>query len=277
MAPRIFCIPATESNTVAVLRRGPSDWCQVGRWDPAAGSWEPGSWIRATLYPQRCDVSPDGRWLVAFMLKAGASWEPGGTYISVSRLPWLASLAAWGTDGTWTRGLAFVANGSAAFRPGPPDEGDIAPILDRYDLDHGRPVTYAIERARGWTETPESPPPDPNDPWDIRRAAHIALAKPRPREAGTRLLVRGWYAAYREGEPRKGPPEYWVERDGTADVEILEGVQWADWATDGRLLVATSAGRLEVRDEPRAGAAWRVDLAPLRPDPQPPPSEAFAW
>ena len=33
MGPRIFGIPATGSPVVAVLRRGPSDWCHVGRWD----------------------------------------------------------------------------------------------------------------------------------------------------------------------------------------------------------------------------------------------------
>jgi hypothetical protein len=275
--PRLFCIPATESSAVAVLRRGPSDWCHVGRWDPVAGTWASGSWIRATLYPQRCDVSPDGRWLVAFMLKAAARWESGSTYISVSRLPWLTSLAAWATDGTWTRGLAIVSKGTAAVPPNPPGEGDVRPLLERYDLDQRRPGTYAIERARGWRETADSPPPDPDDPWEIRRAARVTLEKPRPGDSSVRLLVRGWYAAFREGEPRTGRPDYWIERAGAADVEPLAGVQWADWAAAGRLLVATATGALEVRDEPSAPPAWRLDLAPLRPDPQPPPPEASEW
>ena len=58
-------------------------------------------------------------------------------------------------------------------------------------------------------------------------------------------------------------------------MEALPDVQWADWAPDGRFLVATRSGALEVRDEPSAAPAWRVDLARLRPDPQAPPAEAW--
>jgi hypothetical protein len=31
--PRIFCIPASRAAIVAVLRRGPTAWYHVGRWD----------------------------------------------------------------------------------------------------------------------------------------------------------------------------------------------------------------------------------------------------
>ena len=48
--------------------------------------------------------------------------------------------------------------------------------------------------------------------------------------------------------------------------------QWADWTVDGRLLVATTAGELQVRD-----GAEVVDLAGLEPDPRPPPAEAARW
>jgi hypothetical protein len=67
MGPRLFGIPATKASAIAVLRRGPSDWSHVGRSDPDAGTYESGSWIHGRLYPQRCDVSPDGRWLLAFI------------------------------------------------------------------------------------------------------------------------------------------------------------------------------------------------------------------
>ena len=82
-APRIFGIPATDAPVVAVIRRGPSDWCHVGRWDVEAMDFQPGSWLRGTIYPQRCDLSPDGRWLCYFTLKAGARWSAGATYIAL--------------------------------------------------------------------------------------------------------------------------------------------------------------------------------------------------
>ena len=264
---------------VAVIRRGPSDWCHVGRWDPEAGTWASGSWTRGALYPQRCDVSPDGRWLASFVLKARVDpdWVPGTTFEAISRLPWLTALAAWGTGGTWTRGLAIVPRGTATHPPGPPDVGDPAPLLARYDLEMRRPASFAVERARGWTETPDSPPPASDDPWDMRRAGVLTLEKTRPAATGDRLLVAGWYAAYRGGEPGRGPARYRLaSADGTE--RALEGVQWADWARDGRLLVATTAGELQVREDPRVpDPSWRLDLAALAPVTGEPPPDARAW
>jgi hypothetical protein len=277
MGPRLFGIPATESPVVAVIRRGPSGWCHLGRWDPDAGTYEPGAWTRGAIYPQRCDLSPDGRWVVTFTLKASSSWGPGATFVAVSRLPWLTALAAWGTDGTWTRGLCFVPRGSAAYPPPPPDVGDLAPLLRRYALDRRRPRTFAVERDRGWTETEDTPPRGDDDPWDERRIDRLTMEKPRPGDGVTRLLVRGWYAAYRGGEPGRGPARYAVA-DGGARELPLHGVQWADWTRDGRLLVATTDGELQVREDPRDPAAvWRFDCASLLPDPAPPPALAHDW
>lgn len=119
--PRLFGIPARDAPVVAVLRRCPSDWAHVGRWDVDAPTFRGGTWLHGTLYPQRCDLSPDGRYLCYFTLASHARWSAGWTYIAVSRLPWLTAMAAWGTDGTWTRGLHGTngGGGEAAFRGGP--------------------------------------------------------------------------------------------------------------------------------------------------------------
>jgi len=55
-APRIFAIPATDAPIVAVIRRGPSDWCHVGRWDLDAMDFQPGSWLRATSWSNSSSV-----------------------------------------------------------------------------------------------------------------------------------------------------------------------------------------------------------------------------
>ena len=109
-APRIFGIPAADAPIVAVIRRGPSDWAHVGKWDVAAGTYEPGSWLYGRIFPQRSDVSPDGRWLCYFVhsySRRDGNWPHGETYIAISRLPWLTALMAFGTCGTWTRGMHF--------------------------------------------------------------------------------------------------------------------------------------------------------------------------
>ena len=70
---------------------------------------------------------------------------------------------------------------------------------------------------------------------------------------------------------------YALERAG--DLELLDDVQWADWDADGRLLVATRSGRLQIR-RLRAGGhdlTFDVDLAGFAPDPTPAPDWAARW
>ncbi len=144
---RVFGIGATAADVVAVLRRGPSGWSHVGRWDIAARRYEPGSWLRRDLYPQRCDLSPDGEYLCYFALKGGSTWELGDTYIAISRLPWLTALAAWRTPGTWTRGAHFVADASCRDL-GPPDAGVGRGMLSKYGLAVTKAAAYPVTAPR---------------------------------------------------------------------------------------------------------------------------------
>ena len=272
--PRLFGIPAAKAPIVAVLRRGPSTWSHVGRWDVARGVYEPGAWIRANLYPQRCDLSPDGRWLCYFTLKGAATWKAGPTYIALSRLPWVTALAAWGTCGTWTRGAHFVES-RRVWEVGEPAEGDATRCRKKFGLALTRPATFAVERRRGWTETPDCPPRQSTDMWDERRAAAVVVQKSRPRTADTRLRVRGYFAAFRGGQSKD--VAYELVENGRAS--SLAEAQWADWDADGRLLVATRDGRLQIRDTSPRG--WRVvaeaDAGGVTPNPAPPPAEAYHW
>jgi hypothetical protein len=268
-APRLFGIPAREAPVVAVLRRGPSDWVQVGHWDLATMTYESGSWLHGTIYPQRCDVSPDGRYLSYLALVGHAEWSAGTTYVAVSRLPWLTALAAWGTDGTWSRGAHFAPVGT--WELGDPDEGDVAPLRARHGMAVSAAETFAVERRTGWSEAPGTPTRSPHDVWDETRAEDVVMAKASPRDRSV-LTVRGGQGAFR-GLPSHFQPVLYAAGD-----EVLVGVQWADWAPDGRLLVATEDGRLQVRSRPGDGDAdWELDLAGLTPDPQPPPPEATRW
>jgi len=115
--------------------------------------------------------------------------------------------------------------------------------------------------------------------WDEQRAADVAMEKPRPGSDGAgRLRVQGYFAAFREGRPGgAGAPRYAIV-DGGATA-VLDDAQWADWAPDGRLLVATTDGRLQIRDWLGGTTAVRseVDVAALAPAPSPPPAGASEW
>ncbi|MEN8377079.1 MAG: hypothetical protein ABFS34_16770 [Gemmatimonadota bacterium] len=269
--PRIYCIPATDAPIVAVFRRGPSAWSHVGRWDIAEGQYEPGGWLKGRIFPRRSDLSPDGRYLCYFAHKPTATWEHGDAYVALSRLPWLSALHAFAEIGTWTRGYAFNVDGSVSH---PDDEG----LPMRWGLEPLPTVQFALERRRGWEEAADSPPRRPDDFWDQHRNARIR--KPEP--GGERVLCvesHGWAG----GEFGKGQAvdglrvSYSMEREG--DVRLLADIQWADWSLDGRLLVATRDGRIQIRG-PASGreeVAFDEDLTALTPNPQPAPAWACRW
>jgi hypothetical protein len=281
-APRIFGISASAAPVVAILRRGPSDWFHVGRWDLDRGEYEPGAWVRGTIYPQRCDVSLDGRWLCYFMLRGGAAdWDAGSTYVAISKLPWVHALAAWGSAGTWTRGAHFV-DGDRAPTIEAPDEGAVDMSKLRYGLAVTLPASFAVERRRGWDEAPGNPPRVADDIWDERRADRVVMRKPRPGDIGPsplQLQVKGRYAAFRQGPFNNELRDARYSTSRGSDVWPLDDVQWADWDATGRLVVATNAGHLQVRtvDGNTGSVLDEVDLSDLAPDPQPAPPEARRW
>jgi hypothetical protein len=92
------------------------------------------------------------------------------------------------------------------------------------------------------------------------------------------LRAHGYYAAFRSKLPSDDFDFGYELRVGDTE-HALTGVQWADWDADGRLLVATTDGRLQIRSAtPRdSTVVWETDLAPLEPDPQPPPRAASQW
>lgn len=273
--PRIFCIPATEAPVVAVLRRGPTDWAHVGRWDTASDSYEPGSWFHGRLFPQKCDLSPNGRWLAYSAMKSGADWPGGEIYEAISRLPWLTALAAWEAGTTYTRGIHFDDEAGTS-QIGEPDVGDPSPALRLYGVKlYGR-NQFAVERRRGWVESEDTPPREAGGHWDEKRRVEMVKAQP-----GTGnplgLHVSGRYAGFREMPDYHEPAEYFLTSGG--DIHVLDDVQWADWDRAGRLLVATKDGRLQARvlDGFDHEVVFAHDLSGMTPDPQPPPAKATKW
>jgi len=261
-APRIACIPAQAAPVVAVIRRGPAAWTQIGRWDVEHDTYEPGAWIRARVYEDRCDLSPDGRWFAYFTLRGSIrpDWPAGGTYIAISRLPWVKALAAWRTCGTWTRGVQFVTD-RRVWDLDEPDVGDVSPCRRQYGMKVSAPLAYPVEHRRGWRETPESPPREARGHWD-EQIDRLVMAKPRPIDGAPEL---------------RRTIDGYLLRAGTEE-RLLPDVQWADWDPRGRLLVATKRGALEIRTGSTfATVAWTRNLAADTPDPKPPPADASRW
>ena len=66
---RLHVILARNGSKAVVFRRGPSDKVAVIGWEREDDSFTPGQWLRGRIYPYRCDLSPDGVYLIYFAAK----------------------------------------------------------------------------------------------------------------------------------------------------------------------------------------------------------------
>jgi len=110
---RLFVLLAREAPVGVILRRGPSQWVQLIRWQTDTDTFEPGQWFRGRIYEHKCDLSPDGRLLVYFAKKSGNSFrhpDYGDAWTAISRPPYFTALALWPVWRTWYGGGLFRSN-----------------------------------------------------------------------------------------------------------------------------------------------------------------------
>lgn len=266
----VYVIQAARAPVAVVFRRRRSKWWLLSRWRLDTGELEPGASFQGTLYPRRCELSPDGELLYYFAMKGSPGTFVGQgpglkQFSAVSRAPWLTALAAWKELGAYTPGCHFVPGGRDLGYLGPPQHGTAEPLLARYGLTRNDGGSYATERRHGWVALEEG-------------RARIALARARPGGGGRLVLVdeRGG-AAKAPGLIEGARPCYHLElSDRRAD--LAEAV-WADWGPDGALLLATRSGRLQIHavqaEAPRL--VREHDLTARDPAPTRSPEWARSW
>jgi hypothetical protein len=111
-APRLHVPWARAAKVAVLLRRGPSKWVEVIRWDTAQDTLERGHWFHGRIYERRCDLSPDGDLFVYFASKITgrtiADSAHTHAWTAVSRPPWLTALALWPRGDCWHGGGLFT-------------------------------------------------------------------------------------------------------------------------------------------------------------------------
>lgn len=63
---RIYFLPALSAPNVVVIRRKPSKCYHIMLWNTETDELQHGAWFWGKIYPERSDISPDGRRLVFF-------------------------------------------------------------------------------------------------------------------------------------------------------------------------------------------------------------------
>lgn len=269
---RLFVFLARQSPVAVVLRRGPSDWVRLTRWDTSTDRLEHGQWMRARVYERRSDISPDGSLFVAFV--RGTPDEPmpnHDTWVAVSRPPWFSALALWFVGGTYCVGGYF---------PGPnrlwlgfdPDHLDLGTLprwftaetnvggyTDRTNDWPDRTVWFNRLMRDGWARVPDAIP----EAWR------------RTQPGGSLVLtmtLRSTLSFHVYGG-RFELDYHLTDRHGA--IRDIGPATWADWNRQGRLIVARNGTLLHWTStgEPRVIA----DFNDQAPDPQPAPAEALTW
>ena len=96
---RIHLLPAKSAPYVVVIRRKPTDWFHVIRWNTETDQLEHGSWLNGKLYSKRSDVSHDGNWLIYLAIERGV-----GIDNRISHPPLLAPVVTVDSAGTYHGG-----------------------------------------------------------------------------------------------------------------------------------------------------------------------------
>ena len=100
----LYGILARDGRSVLVFRRGPSRAVLLLRWWLKSDTIEEGQWFRGRIYEDRCDLSPNGEYLVYFAAKHKGRF---GTWTAISHPPFLTALALWPVGHTWGGGGIF--------------------------------------------------------------------------------------------------------------------------------------------------------------------------
>jgi len=108
---RAYGIMARDADCAIIIRRGPSDWVQLIRWQTSLDELEYGQWFKGRIYERRCDLSPDGNLFSYFARKKNRKMieDHGYTYAwtAVSKPPYFTALALWPKGNCWNGGGVF--------------------------------------------------------------------------------------------------------------------------------------------------------------------------
>ncbi len=152
---RLFVIPAKLEPTAVILRRGPSRWYHVIKWDTQRDTFEHGAWVKGRIYEDKCDVSPDGRLLLYFIHQGSRFRTPfTDAWTAISRVPWLQALVVWPQGQTYGGGGRFLSEAAVTLR------GVHSSPLDEFPA-HGIKVA-----GNDWDTPPQQPTADvPDADW----------------------------------------------------------------------------------------------------------------
>lgn len=104
----LYVIPARDEPVAVILRRA-ARWYHLILWQTLQDVFTHGAWIKGRIYEDKCDLSPDGRLFVYFVLQGNRVFTSFTcAWTAVSRPPWLQALVLWPQGTTYYGGGKFT-------------------------------------------------------------------------------------------------------------------------------------------------------------------------
>lgn len=267
----MFLLCARTAPLVVVIRRKPTRWFHVLCWDTRTDAIEHGSWFYGRLYEKRCDVSPDGQWLIYFASAQHKSTFP--TWTGLCRPPWLKTLAECEGVGTWLGGgfwrdeRELLVNGCTTLaRPSRSEPKEsakhpFAVIPHAWSRDPGDLEVLSHRFDRDWqpdaaASAPHTPAKE-NGNWSMRGVTWTWTRKPTPRHPALRATGPfGMQSGFRfalDGHPG-----------------FLDGADWCEYDALGQLVFSRGGAlhRCTAADAVAGKITHRIELEHLMPPPR---------
>lgn len=249
---------ARQAPVGVVLRSGPSKWWRLTLWDTRQDRFTSGQWFHGSLYPHKCDLSPDGQLLSYFAGKFRAGARDRGydlTWAAVSRPPYFTALALWPVGDTWGGQTMFMDDGTlhlGILKSHHPDHphGPLRVVPHSYlNLDDQVVWWRSPWEGAGWDPVPLPANVKKTNYFDRRLAAWR-------KTVGNLCLQRAVDLAH-DKFPSRHPSLYAISKaDRSADLAAFEA-HWADFDQRGRLVAAAGGSILEGKIDRHHGLRWR--------------------
>ena len=259
---RLHVLLAPQAPIGLVIRRGPAKWVATLLWHRQTDEIQLGQWFHGRIYERRCDLSPDGRYLIYFAMNGKWQGEARGAWSAISRAPYLKALAlypkgdCWNGGGLWTGRRQYWLNGGTLYPPlcqtsEVQRDEDFQPT--QYFGGECPSVYYPRLMRDGWTLL--------NEPTRHRGQSEVWFEKP---------INKKWYLqkiAYAGPPTTPGRGCYWDEhalRHAGSDEWIpFPAWEWAD--IDGNTLVWATGGKLYRGQVGRTGLVQSQEIYDFNP------------
>ena len=238
---RIHFFIARKKNIAVVLRRGPSAYVQMLKWNLNSDTFEAGQWFKGRIYEQRCSLSPNGQHFVYFASKFSdhqMKTKVGECWTAISKPPYFTALEIYPQDDTYGGGGFFAADNQLSVnRPKLVFPGEkiipTDPITSKY-LSDTKPLNgisgYNFQKrlnSEGWKIIQK---------WEFiyhQKGYYHETIRPEIRE---KHIGRGKTILFERARNSNGITECFRLLDNKTEY-ALEDVYWVDADHRGRLLI----------------------------------------